>query len=80
MSEDTLHDQQLADILAELTDAVCRGDVVDFDAVCRQHPELAAELRNLWGAVLVTDATGIASDQGPVVAEDGSSSTRISGR
>ena len=66
-------DQRLADILAELTDAVCRGEVVDFDGVCRTNPDLADELRKLWGAVLVTDATGLANDQSPVAADDGSS-------
>ena len=66
-------DQRLADLLAELTDAVCRGEVVDFDAVCREHPDLADELRRLWHAVLVTDATGVANDQSPVTPDNGSS-------
>lgn len=69
--EATARDQRLADILAELTDAVCRGDVVDFESVCRKHPDLAPDLRNLWGAVLVTDATGASLDQLPA-AEQGS--------
>jgi serine/threonine-protein kinase len=71
--EATARDQRLADLLAELTDAVCRGEIVDFDGVCRDHPDLSDELRRLWGAVLVTDATGAAQDQSPVVpAEDSS--------
>ena len=55
---DADRDQRLARLLAELTDAVQRGQAVDLDAVCRQHADLAHELRQLWGAVLVADAAG----------------------
>lgn len=58
-------EQRLANILSDLTDAICRGDEVDFDAVCRQHPELAEDLRQLWGAVLVTDTAGTAQSETP---------------
>jgi predicted Ser/Thr protein kinase len=51
-------DQRLALLLAELTDAVQRGQAVDLDAICRQHADLAHELRQLWGAVMVADAAG----------------------
>ncbi|WZU47872.1 serine/threonine-protein kinase [Stieleria varia] len=57
----TDHEQRLADILSELTDAICQGEHVDFDAVCAEHPDLAADLRQLWGAVLVTDTAGSGS-------------------
>ncbi len=67
------HDQKLADLLAELTDAVCRGEPVDFDATCRQHPELADELRNLWGAVLVTDTAATSQEELPATSDDASS-------
>ncbi len=71
MSEDAAaREQRLANLLAELTDAVCCGDAVDFEAVCSEHPDLADELRKLWGAVLVTDATGVANDQSPIAAGD----------
>ncbi|NNE00197.1 MAG: serine/threonine protein kinase [Pirellulaceae bacterium] len=58
-------DQRLADLLADLTDAICRGDVIDFDSVCSEHPDLAPDLRKLWGAVLVTDTAGAVLDEGP---------------
>ena len=35
-------------LLSELTDAVQRGQTVELEAVCRQHPDLADELRQLW--------------------------------
>ncbi|WP_345685296.1 serine/threonine-protein kinase [Novipirellula caenicola] len=55
----------MAAILADLADGVCRGEVVDFAAVCHQHPQYADELRRLWGAVLVTDTAGVAHEQRP---------------
>jgi len=76
------HDQYLADVLAELTDKVCQGQVVDFHAICEQHPTLANDLKQLWGAVLVTDTAGTAYDEAPMVpdvpdiAEDSSSRWR----
>nr|WP_315850166.1 serine/threonine-protein kinase [Rhodopirellula maiorica] len=55
----------MAAILADLADSVCRGELVDFAAVCHQHPQYADELRRLWGAVLVTDTAGVAHEQRP---------------
>ncbi|PHQ32482.1 serine/threonine-protein kinase [Rhodopirellula bahusiensis] len=60
------HDQYLADVLAELTDKVSQGQAVDFAAICEQHPTLANDLKQLWGAVLVTDTAGTAYDEAPV--------------
>lgn len=58
MNSDSPHDLKLATLLAELSDRVNRGESVDIEAVCREHPELASELRRLWGAALVADAAG----------------------
>ncbi len=58
-------EQRLADLLADMTDAICRDQPIDFDRVCRENPDLADELRQLWAAVLVTDTAGNASDQRP---------------
>ncbi len=57
-------DQRLANILADVADAVSRGEIVDLEQVCDEHPGLAAELRRLWSAVLVTDTAGAARDEG----------------
>lgn len=51
-------DERLALLLADLTDAVQQGREVDLNAVCGQHADLAHELRQLWGAVMVADAVG----------------------
>jgi serine/threonine-protein kinase len=52
------HDEHLAELLAQLADRAQQGEVVDIDEVTRQYPELAAELRELWGAVMLADAVG----------------------
>lgn len=56
-------EQRLADVLAELTDAVCRGEPIDFDRTCERHPDLADDLRQLWGAVLVADTAAAAQEE-----------------
>jgi serine/threonine-protein kinase len=48
-------DQQLAVLLAELSDQVRRGEMPDVAAAERQHPSLAGELRELWAAVLLAE-------------------------
>ncbi|QDS90893.1 Serine/threonine-protein kinase PknB [Rosistilla ulvae] len=51
-------DQQLAELLSDLADRVARNVPVDLEQVCRQHPGLSDDLRNLWGAVVVAGAVG----------------------
>jgi len=48
-------DQQLADLLTELTDAQRSGSFADIDRAALSHPELAAELRSLWAAASVAE-------------------------
>jgi serine/threonine-protein kinase len=50
MSNDADREQQLADLVAELTDRQQRGEVSDLDGLAGLHPELADELRQLWAA------------------------------
>jgi serine/threonine-protein kinase len=52
------HDEQLALLLADLTDKAHDGEAVDINQVCAEHPEFADELRELWGAVMIADAAG----------------------
>lgn len=58
-------DRQIAQILSDLADQVVAGRSVDFAAVCETYPDLASDLRRLWGAVLITDIAGVASEQLP---------------
>ncbi len=65
------HDERLALLLADLTDQVHAGQPVDLPQVCAEHPELADELRELWGAVMLADAAG--SHAPPVTMSSGAS-------
>ena len=51
-------DERLAQLLSELADRVQRGESVELERVCESHPDLADELRFLWGAVVVSAAAG----------------------
>src|SRR5437660_216276 len=52
---DAARDERLARLLAELTEALHRGGKPDVDAVARQHPDLAGELRELWAMVQLAE-------------------------
>ena len=54
-------EERLALLLADLTDRVQRGENVVLEQVCREHPQLAGELRQLWGAVILANAAGSAA-------------------
>jgi serine/threonine-protein kinase len=59
VGELTEHQEQLlANVLAEMTDRALRGEAVDIEEACRHHPDLAKELRELWGTVMVANAAG----------------------
>ncbi|PHS06462.1 MAG: protein kinase [Blastopirellula sp.] len=55
-ADEAERDVLLASILEDLTDQVHRGETVDLDQVITKHPDLAQDLRELWGAVMLTDA------------------------
>jgi len=48
-------DQRLAHLLADLSEQMRQGQAPDLDAAAARHPDLAAELRELWGAVLFAE-------------------------
>jgi len=52
-------DQQLAELLDDLTLRVQRGEAVDLDVVSREHPHLADDLKEVWGAVMLADAVAL---------------------
>ena len=70
------HDVRLANVLSQLTDEIAAGRAVEFDVVCRQNPDLADDLRRLWGAVLVTDIAALGSEQMPKAADADNQSRR----
>jgi predicted Ser/Thr protein kinase len=53
---DSEHEMELADLVCRLLDRIQRHEPVDFDSVCREYPHLSESLREIWGAVIVTDA------------------------
>jgi serine/threonine-protein kinase len=58
---DDNHDRRLAELVTSLVDRMCQGEVLELENVCRDHPEFAIDLRELWGTVAVTQA--VASDR-----------------
>jgi serine/threonine-protein kinase len=51
-------DAKLAEVLDQLSSAVQRGEHPDIETAARANPEIATELRELWGAMLLADAIG----------------------
>lgn len=51
-------DVLLATLLSELSDKAARGEEVDILEVAASHPDLAAELKELWGAVMIAKTVG----------------------
>ena len=52
------HDELLAGILSALADELRAGRPANIEAAAERHPDLAAELRSLWGAMLLADGLG----------------------
>ncbi|HET6883927.1 MAG TPA: serine/threonine-protein kinase, partial [Pirellulales bacterium] len=52
-------DEALARLLLYLTDELRAGRQVDVAALGREHPELSAELRELWAAVQVAEGVAV---------------------
>ncbi|MBA2113225.1 serine/threonine-protein kinase [Bremerella alba] len=64
-------DEQLAELLDELTQRVHRGEMVDLDTVATQYPHLAEDLKEVWGAVMLADAVALnASITSPSVSDE----------
>lgn len=57
-TEDFERDEILARLLSELSERSANGERVDILEVAKSHPDLAAELKELWGAVMIANAVG----------------------
>jgi tRNA A-37 threonylcarbamoyl transferase component Bud32 len=52
------HEEQLALLVADLSDRAQRGEAIDLEDQCRRHPPHAKDLRELWGVIMVARAAG----------------------
>ncbi len=59
---DSRRDERLVRLLDELTRDYRHGRHPDLDRVAKEHPELADDLRELWGAVLVSEEVARSSE------------------
>ena len=56
--EDSVYDQALADVFSEYTDRIIAGEGLTLEDAVRAHPKFEADLRELWGIMVVTQAAG----------------------
>lgn len=55
------HEAELAALVSQLADRVGAGETLDLEQVCSQHPRFRQELKELWGALIVTEAVAAAA-------------------
>lgn len=55
---DESRDQEFADLLAVLMDRSQDQESLDLEATCKEYPEFAVELRELWGTIVFAQAAG----------------------
>ncbi len=71
------NEAELAELVSKLLDQIQRGERVDFGAVCQDHPHLVDELKEVWGAAVVTDAIAANHRQEGYSETEESSSFRV---
>lgn len=71
----SLHEEQLALLIADLADRAQRGEQIDLETQCRLHQDFATDLRELWGAVMVAQVAGKSSGLAATVANAGHDSS-----
>ncbi len=57
-------EERLAELFSRLSEQAQRGEKVDIEAACAAHPDLAGELRGLWGVVRVAREVGSRATSG----------------
>ncbi len=69
-------EQRLATLLSQLLDAAPSHQLDYLTSICQRHPDLAIELRELWGAGIIANAAGSGqlSGDGP---KDGSATSSL---
>ncbi len=64
-TESSPDDEHLAVILERMAVAHRAGESVDYRAFAAEHPQLANDLRELWGAFMLAEAVGMQSSRSP---------------
>jgi eukaryotic-like serine/threonine-protein kinase len=64
------HEAMLAELVSQLADKIQRGEQLNFSDVCRQHPQFADDLKEVWGALVVTQAVAVNLRQEPTQTSD----------
>ncbi len=59
--DEAAREEALANLVGQLVDRMQRKESVDFESVCREYPTLAGDLREVWGALIITDAVAASS-------------------
>ena len=70
------YEQALANLITDLADRSNAGEKVELEATCKKHPQFEADLRDLWGTIVVTRA---AADEMATRSFSPDSSIRIPG-
>lgn len=58
-------DVKLAAVLDDLATQAGRGEIVNLESAASEHPEIADDLKELWGAVMFAEAIGAAAKSLP---------------
>lgn len=69
-------EQRLAILVSQLADLANKGEPIDLERACKDHPEFETDLRELWGTIVVTGAA--AKEKGSL--DDRSASEAIAPR
>jgi hypothetical protein len=77
INPDLDRDEQLAAVIARLTEQLRRGDAPDVNRVAAENPELAEELRELWPAVLLAEELARPSDPEATIPHQPAANTGI---
>jgi serine/threonine-protein kinase len=72
-------EEQLALLVAELSDRAQRGEAIDLEEQCHRHPRHATDLRELWGVIMVARVAGSHSAVLPPTLPSGGSNDFPSG-
>lgn len=71
------NEERLAQLLGSLTDRMHSGESIELEDVCKQHPQFADDLRDLWGAVMLANWAGSSADTRAISSPTRSAGTKI---